>query len=387
MSTTSAATKTSPSYGAAASTASTSISKSLISKNGDVEAAAALPSKDSSSSNATWGNVPLKVGASVALTLFVVLQTNLTRASRDSEGKLPYIASTSIMLTELIKLTVATSVWYMNFNTGDNGLKGFTMRRFFLFSLPGLSYAIQNNMVYFALVYLDPPTFQVFASFKIITNGIMSRVIMKKHLSEVQWAALFQLMVSMVICKLNELQQKESATSVEGSARLTVIIGASIMLLNSCMSAFSNVFNEYLIKKENPDAPLMFKNMQLYFWGVLINVPIAFIEAAHVSKSVVSGMDTAMPWAVLCTNALVGLSVSLVMKHADTIVMCFSTAAAVLLSSVVSVVIFNFSLTLAFGMGVCVYTSAFYLYFGDHNKKLAKLAEDERAAKPTGAST
>eukprot|EP01052_Picozoa_sp_SAG31_P082826 SAG31_NODE_42922_length_269_cov_0.905882_1_plen_42_part_10 len=42
------------------------------------------------------------------------------------------------------------------------------------------------------------------------------------------------------------------------------------MLTNSGMSAFSNVFNEYLIKKENPDAPLMFKNMQLYFWGVFI---------------------------------------------------------------------------------------------------------------------
>eukprot|EP01052_Picozoa_sp_SAG31_P060215 SAG31_NODE_19415_length_603_cov_0.587302_1_plen_72_part_10 len=52
--------------------------------------------------------------------------------------------------------------WWLNFSTGDNGLNGFTWRRFFLFALPGLSYAIQNNMVYFALVYLDPPTFQVF---------------------------------------------------------------------------------------------------------------------------------------------------------------------------------------------------------------------------------
>lgn len=176
------------------------------------------------------------------------------------------------------------------------------------------------------------------------------------------------------------------------------------MLLNSCMSAFSNVFNEYLIKKENPDAPLMFKNMQLYFWGVLINVPIALFEAQHMNKSLTSGMDSMMPWAVLCTNALVGLSVSLVMKHADTIVMCFSTAAAVLLSSVVSVVLFNFSLSLAFMMGVAMcaafiyshaarvqthativcgarrYTSAFYLYFGDHNTKLKKLYEAEQKA-------
>lgn len=362
-------------YGAA--DAST-IKSSLASKSSDVESdatpAAGVPAK-------SWcGGVPLKVGASVALTLFVVLQTNLTRASRDSEGNLPYIASTSIMLTELIKLTVATSVWYMNMNTGDNGLDGFTWRRFFLFGLPGLSYAFQNNMVYFALVYLDPPTFQVFASFKIITNGIMSRVIMKRTLSEVQWAALFQLMVSMVICKLNELSHDSGATSSAGSARLTVLIGGSIMLLNSCMSAFSNVFNEYLIKKENPDAPLMFKNMQLYFWGVLINVPIALFEAQHMNKSLTSGMDSMMPWAVLCTNALVGLSVSLVMKHADTIVMCFSTAAAVLLSSVVSVVLFNFSLSLAFMMGVAIYTSAFYLYFGDHNTKLKKLYEAEQKA-------
>lgn len=69
------------------------------------------------------------------------------------------------------------------------------------------------------------------------------------------------------------------------------------------------------------------------------------------------------------------------MKHADTIVMCFSTAAAVLLSSIVSVLLFNFSLSLAFGMGVCVYTSAFYLYFGDHNKKLAVVVREQSKLK------
>ena len=44
------------------------------------------------------------------------------------------------------------------------------------------------------------------------------------------------------------------------------------MLLNGCLSATSGVANEWLIKVQDPKAPLMLKNAQIYFFGVLVGV-------------------------------------------------------------------------------------------------------------------
>ena len=40
--------------------------------------------------------------------------------------------------------------------------------------------------------------------------------------------------------------------------------------VNGCLSGLSTVFNEWLIKFQDPKAPLMFKNLLIYSFGVLI---------------------------------------------------------------------------------------------------------------------
>ena len=40
--------------------------------------------------------------------------------------------------------------------------------------------------------------------------------------------------------------------------------------MNGCLSGLSTVFNEWLIKFQDPKAPLMFKNLLIYSFGVLI---------------------------------------------------------------------------------------------------------------------
>ena len=42
--------------------------------------------------------------------------------------------------------------------------------------MPAILFIIQNNLVYLALSLLDPPTFQLWACWKLIPAGIFSRV-------------------------------------------------------------------------------------------------------------------------------------------------------------------------------------------------------------------
>mmetsp|Transcript_20107 Transcript_20107/g.37784 ORF Transcript_20107/g.37784 Transcript_20107/m.37784 type:complete len:135 (+) Transcript_20107:83-487(+) len=70
------------------------------------------------------------------------------------------------------------------------------------------------------------------------------------------------------------------------------------------------------------------------------------------------------------------------MKYADNIVKCFSTAAAVFISAVLSSFLFKFPLDLPFMVGLFVYSTAFFLYFGNHNPILRKEGLDDAQALP-----
>mmetsp|Transcript_33222 Transcript_33222/g.80675 ORF Transcript_33222/g.80675 Transcript_33222/m.80675 type:complete len:586 (-) Transcript_33222:129-1886(-) len=302
--------------------------------------------------------------ASAALTIFVVAQTVMIRFSRNADGQLPYNPAAATFFNELIKLIVATILWWVNDKDKEyNGLDGVNVITFTLFSIPGLIYAIQNTLVFYALVYLEAPTFQVVASLKIVTTAVLFRIVLQKILTTVQWIALLQLFLSMVITKMGAL--------VGGKAndRTDLFIGASILMINSWLSAVSGITNEWLVKHQDSRAPLMMKSIQLYFWGTAINLIAWIVTDTHGVSLSEQGL-TPLVWCIIVNNAAVGLSVSFIMKYADNIVKCFSTAAAVFISAILSSILFNFSLDLPFVVGLFVYSSAFFLYFGGHNSIL-----------------
>jgi len=305
-----------------------------------------------------------RFGASVALTAFVVAQTVMIRMSRDSSGNLPYNPAAATFLNELIKLIVSFSIWWIYDKDSDyNGLAGITVQSVLYFSVPGLIYAIQNSLVFYALCFLEPPTFQVFASLKIITTAILFRVILIKVLTIVQWAALVQLFLSMVVTKMGSLLHRDRLEE-----RRDLLIGACVLFVNSCLSATSGIANEWLIKKQDKKAPLMIKSIQLYAWGTLINFMAWIANDAGIDS--LMSLTSPLVMAIILNNAAVGLSVAFIMKYADNIVKCFSTAAAVFISAVLSSVLFKFPLDLPFGVGLVSYSAAFFLYFGSHNTVL-----------------
>jgi len=311
------------------------------------------------------------LGASVLLTGFVVAQTVMVRFSRGEDGKLPYNPATANLITECIKLIVSTIVWWIYDRTSEyNGLAGVNLATVSLFAIPGMIYAIQNCLIFYALVYLEAPTFQVFASVKIVTTALLFRLILQRVLTTVQWVALFQLFASMIITKLGALV---SSSSQNEASNLT--IGASILFCNSWLSAFSGITNEWLVKHQDSRAPLMMKSIQLYSWGAIINLVGLMMTDSNMITSF--GKISPLVWAIIINNAAVGLSVALIMKYADNIVKCFSTAAAVFISAVLSSMFLNFKLDIAFIAGLFVYSTAFFLYFGNHNPVLKSAGLDD----------
>lgn len=116
------------------------------------------------------------------------------------------------------------------------------------------------------------------------------------------------------------------------------------------------------------------KNARVYAFGALLAIPTMRLPW---TPGALDGF-TPSAWAVVCTNAALGLSVSLVLRYADNLVKNFAGSAAVLLSALISAPLFGFQWTYPFVIGALVICCSFVLYFHVG----ARPAEVGRAARP-----
>ncbi len=107
----------------------------------------------------------------ISLIILVVQNAVLVltmRYSRTVNGEKMYLASTAVVLTELMKFFISTSVIFYNsnFDAKQTGkllyleiiVKGSETMKV---SVPSVLYTIQNNLLYVALSHLNAVTFQV----------------------------------------------------------------------------------------------------------------------------------------------------------------------------------------------------------------------------------
>ena len=67
-------------------------------------------------------------------------------------------------------------------------------------------------------------------------------------------------------------------------------------------------------------------------------------------------------WVVIFLQSFGGLMVAVVVKYADNILKGFATSAAIILSCVASIYLFDFELTLQFTMGATLVILSVYMY-------------------------
>ena len=223
------------------------------------------------------------------------------------------------------------------------------------YALPAALYVAQNNLTIRAMGLLDPPTFQLWVTFRLLPSALLTRFALKRHISLVQWIALILLMLGMGVTTLKQGRRVDVSTaSADGEWR-----GIALVLFNGCLSATSGVINEWLLKYQDSSLPMTLKNARVYAFGALLAIPTMRLPW---TPGALHGFSTSA-WAVVCTNAALGLSVSLVLRYADNLVKNFTGAAAVILSALVSAPLFGFQWTYPFVIGALIVCCSFLLYF------------------------
>lgn len=126
-------------------------------------------------------------------------------------------------------------------------------------------------------------------------------------------------------------------------------------------SGLAGVYFEKILK--GSDVSVWIRNIQLGVFGIFFGIITMIIsDGPEVkAKGYLYGY-TSMVWTATIVHSVGGLIVALVVKHADNILKGFATSSAIVLSCIVSMLLFDFQLTILFTLGAALVIFSIFLY-------------------------
>lgn len=116
--------------------------------------------------------------------------------------------------------------------------------------------------------------------------------------------------------------------------------------------------------QQTEQTQLWIRNIQLSLFSVVLGC--IFVVGLQDGKAIMQDgffqNYSYLTWVVILIQAGGGLIVGFVVRYADNILKGFATSISIILSSIVSVWLFNFEITLSFGMGALLVVYATYMY-------------------------
>mmetsp|Transcript_8952 Transcript_8952/g.12828 ORF Transcript_8952/g.12828 Transcript_8952/m.12828 type:complete len:390 (-) Transcript_8952:1305-2474(-) len=319
---------------------------------GDEEMASLIINHPTAGDSSVWKSLWSAKNAS--LFALVLQQSGLVlmiRYSRTAIGPehIPYIPSVVVVSAEVLKFLLNGSL-EITFNPDGRSDKTDMFKKiladmFTLESLkllvPALLYLIQNNLLFFALIYLSVPVYQVFNQGKLFTTAFFSRLLLDKKISYCQYFSLLLLATGVVIVQ-QSTNKDQSSSMNEGNPW----IGFLAVLFSCVTSGFAAVYFEKVLKQKSDtkkQLSVYIRNMQLAFWSIGLGAfPIFVTEDWNLVQR--NGLFQGYTWVVLTIiifQAITGLLVGFVMKYADSVLKGFATSVAVVLATILSIVFFN----------------------------------------------
>lgn len=334
-------------------------------------------SANSCTGDPSFLGIPARWVALLALVGQTVASVAVLRLSRTAEdsSEPAYLTTTAVVSAETMKLLTALPlVWYeqnMSFRQTAATLYRHTIgnpTEMAKVGVPGLLYAVQNNLIFIALSNLPGALYQVTYQLKILTTALLSVFILRRRLSSQKWTALFLLSAGVTLIQYPG--RPETLKVAAGPDSQSAFVGMMAVLFACLTSGLAGVYLEKLLKQKT--TTLWVNNMQLAIYGVLAGLVGAYWnDGAAIKRSGFFQGYNRMTVAAILLQAVGGLVVAAVLKYADNILKCFGNALSIVFSCVFSwLVVSDFSPTPLFCFGTCLVLVATYLYVADGPPRL-----------------
>jgi solute carrier family 35 (UDP-sugar transporter), member A1/2/3 len=318
-----------------------------------------------------------------------------------------YLASTAVLLVEIIKLGLSLSVATHDLikkhpSTTPRDLAVLLYHDCFAADswklvIPAALYTLQNSLVYVAISNLDAVTFQVTYQLKILTTVVFSILLLGRTITSRQWLSLLLLTAGVAIVQTSSPISGGSVTSFgswdEIKARLSNLIPATetlkrsvdvltsrsapdsallypsrnattgllAVLAASIISGLTCVYFEKLLKDSLDTVSLWTRNVQLSFYSLFpaLFIGVLWQDGATIAEHGFFVGYRPVVWATILLQAAGGIIVAACMAYADNVAKNYAASASIVVCGVVGAVFFgvpitpNVSLTASPRPGAC----------------------------------
>ncbi|KAK8793475.1 hypothetical protein WA158_004834 [Blastocystis sp. Blastoise] len=278
----------------------------------------------------------------------------------DSTKVLLLVFLTLVTTVQTIKSIVAYLI--LVFQIGSQKTNHLVYERVFvqwrdtlLLFVPSILYSLQNTFLIVAISNLDAAVYSVTYQMKIVVTAFLSICMLNKHLNTFQWLGILLLIPGVA------LVQYDSSNHVEDLSNKSPLLGFICIVFCSLSSGFAGVFFEKLLKGKNGN--LWVQSIQLCAGSAAVAIGLAIAKDGHViyEKGFFYGYNR-YAWASVLLNALSGIVIATVVKYTDNIVKGLSSSISMVLSCIVSILLFGFIPTSKFYIGTFLVFFAVILY-------------------------
>jgi len=298
---------------------------------------------------------------------------------------------------------------------------------FLKFGVPGLLYCLDGNFQYVILGFLQPAELAIIWNFKIFATTLLLHVFMGRRYTQRQWIAMAVLVFGCAATQATNILDGNGAASHSTALHLVTaagaapatghispaaaepleaavilglpnakppskLVGVGLAVFGSCVAASGNVFCEYLVK-DNFEASFHFQNMQLYFFGIVLNLITLFTKASSEPDSPIHGPGgffagyTVWVWLVVLLSSFSGLAVAVALKYVDNIAVVFSHALSMIAVAVLSALLFSVMLSASFAFGGSLVLASMYMFYSDSSAQESRGSGKDQDSRSLMGST
>ncbi|XP_012884055.1 PREDICTED: probable UDP-sugar transporter protein SLC35A5 isoform X1 [Dipodomys ordii] len=366
--------------------------------------------------------------------VFIALSSSrilLVKYSANEENKYDYLPTTVNVCSELVKLVFCALVSLCVIkkeNHQSRHLRCASWKEFSQFmkwSIPAFLYFLDNLIVFYVLSYLQPAMAVIFSNFSIITTALLFRIVLKRHLSWIQWASLLILFLSIVALTTgtktshnnltghgfhhdaffspsnsclhfqNECSREDNCTTKEWTfpeakwnttarvfGHIRLGLGHVLIIVQCFMSSMANIYNEKILKEGNQLTESIFiQNSKLYFFGIVFNGLTLGLQSSNRDQIKNCGFfygHNAFSIALIFVTAFQGLAVAFILKFLDNMFHVLMAQVTTVIITAVSVLVFDFRPSLEFFLEAPSALLSIFIYNASKSQSLEYAPRQER---------
>lgn len=307
---------------------------------------------------------------------------NLCIIASKVDGLVPYSSVTVTFLIEALKLAATLAAIVVTDTAGSCQLQ---LRTSCYYAVPALLNALESNLNYVVLRYLDAATVSVLWNLKILLTAVLFRYVLKHPLSELHKLAIVLLVLGVLTSQSDRFRSYSvvAQKTERDDHSQHVLLGLFLALVGVTLSSCTSVFAEWTFKRQS-DCPFLWQSLQMYGFGVLFNaLGLLLVDGELLLSGGFFHGYSGWTVAVVVVNSIGGIFMACILKYLDNIACVYSHSMAMMFTTFLSMLFFAFSPSLEFGCGLGVLIISMYLY----HHPLAQVPPEEGTSPTSNTSS